>query len=60
MVPATEKQMAYLHKIENELCIEYEGDGSKEDVGEFISEYEDDFRASQSLTWRQNMFDMLD
>ena len=54
MIPATEKQMKYLHAIEKELCIEYEGDGSKEDVGDFISEYEQDFRDSMSLTWREN------
>jgi hypothetical protein len=35
------------------LCIEYEGDGSKEDVSDFISEYEQDFRDSMSLTWKE-------
>ena len=57
---ATEKQMAYLHKIEKELCIEYEGDGSKEDVSDFISEYEQDFKESLSLLWRENRSAWLD
>ena len=60
MIPATDKQLKYLHAIEKELCIEYEGDGSKEDVGDFISEYEQDFRDSMSLTWRENRAEWLD
>lgn len=26
MIPATDKQLKYLHAIEKELCIEYEGE----------------------------------